>query len=1233
MLGAPGLEQELAGVEGGVQRALLCGIETQACIACTTFDLLERGIAVHIVADAVSSRSQVDRLFALTRLRQSGAYLTTVEGAILQLVQDAAHPRFKEGPAGCGRERGDSRPEQVVPQSPSGWPLCHAHQIRTRSPRDWQYSEPRVTRGTGPQEQPESSPPPLTLPVSLCPGLSSQMLSEEKKEGSPRFRKLHFPVGLWINSPRKQIAKLGRRWPSAGSVRASPDRCPSERLSGSVSVPLCPPERLSGSVSVPLSVSPDRCPSERLSGSVSVPLSVSLDRCPSRLSGSVSVPLSPSNPPSFLRPRPAAAHPQSRAKRLSHLFLRGRSNSDRERGPGGDREREAEKDREPPGLIKVYGDALSTGANYRSVLATADSSARQLICHVITRYTERERDADTEGGDGGKSTMGLKMRVVYQCCPLQDRVGKRRPTARRKPRPEDFVLCDVVGRPLPGPAGGIDWQAKCRRGVASWERPLLLLDMWRPKEGYERRFEIRRREEYEQEEREREAQRDREGAGYAGVRWRRSRIASGGGADSGRGPIERGADLRRSISDMNLSLRRRQGHQLGNDSPLPGSGPGSPARKDIMSMIETDPGEPRGAQVSPEEQAGAREEEAASSDLERMSQSLILPPAHCPYFLLLQGYDQSKDFVLYIMSGHTHVFGRLLAARERDGPERDRARDRERERAGKRRKPLKVDTFLSAPDLLPRHLLVRRDSALSGHAHPASDSRPSAPSPALVRPFRGAPVTHNGAELYREAELRPGDLLGLGQHFVFLYRDPRVVPAPPLSLALPWQRALSLAPPSGPPCCPGALTDRQEALREYLGSPDPVLRFLPKHIDALLQEIISKNSSPDSGGGALAPAYLLSIMIDHASKQLDPVLLPQVLLKTANHIKAIAWDKIKEFGDKHPAENPAEGAELSAPSIKEVASDLRPLMFWMSNATELLNFFQVKVEEMEQEWEFEAPGDPALSADLDTCAEALALLDDVIMYTFQQCVYHLTKTLYSLLPALLDTNPFSTAPGGDEQDEQEGGGAEGDVSALPRPVAGLLDVYRRSLALTRKALLPPALTSQTFGYLFFFTNTSEGLFSWSRAVQIRTNLDLVLDWLQGAGLGDIATEFLRKLSITVNFLCIPKTRLIQSSWSSLQQDHPLLSPAQLNHLLQHYRLGPARVTPTAWTPPPDTDLSADIFESFMDHPPLILPNEPPQLDLSQPIPSPELQQEVTRLRSFLWGLDQDELPANQRTRL
>ncbi|XP_051720417.1 ras-interacting protein 1 [Ctenopharyngodon idella] len=989
-----------------------------------------------------------------------------------------------------------------------------------------------------------------------------------EESGSPRFRKLHFPVGLWINSPRKHFAKLGARWPSAASVKST-----------------------TSSDATSLHEAPSSVPSSLSHSTPSL------------------APPSPSPSPAFLRPRPA--NQQSRAKRLSHLFLRGRSNSDRDRAIG-EREREIwahsatpsshhylpPASSNAPGLVKIYGDALSSGANYRSLLANVHSTARQLIQQVITRYTERERENESED------------------------------TALQKYSPEDFLLCDVIGKPIQQPDGAIKWQTECRRGVASWECPLQLVDMWRPKDGFERRFEIQRLDEYEREEKEKEKERERDGESYQGVRWRRSRMSSGGGPEEERGHRGRNTELRRSISDMNLSLRRRQGNNASNDPRRSGNAPNNGQdRKNIVSMIATEGGEvtgPRGGGCEADRRTRAAEEEKDTCDLEVMSQSLILPPTDRPYFLLLQGYDQSKDFVLYIMTGHTHVFGRKPTFRERE-------MDRERERKGKR--PLKVDTYLSAPDLLARHLLIRRDSAV-----------PEQPrGQALARPFRGGPVTLNGAPLYREAALKPGDLLGLGSHFLFLYRDPRVTPAPPLALPPPWQGDMSTS------FGPGGMTDRQEMLRQYLGSTESLLRFQAKHADTLLQEIISKNSSPDSGGGALAPAYLLSLMIDYASKHLDPELTPQLLLKAANQIKGIVWDKIKEFGDKHPTQNPAEAeVELPPPSVQKLSSDLRPLMFWMSNATELLNFFQVKVEAMEKEWEFEAPGDPVLSADMDTCSEALAQLDDVIMHTFQQCVYHLTKTLYSLLPALLDTNPFSSEEkkkgkaGAKDRAGSEGeGDEEEDVSTLPPTVAGLVEVYRCSLQLSREACLSPPLTSQTFGYLFFFTNTSllntllerDSLFSWSRAVQIRTNLDLVLDWLQGAGLGDIASEFLKKLSVTVNFLCIPKTRLIQSSWSGLQEEHSLLSPSQLHHLLTHYKLGPTRAPPSSWAPPLGTELGGDIFESFLDHPPLILPNETPRLDLTQPIPSSDLLKEVTRLRTFLWGLDQDELPANQRTRL
>lgn len=48
-----------------------------------------------------------------------------------------------------------------------------------------------------------------------------------------------------------------------------------------------------------------------------------------------------------------------------------------------------------------------------------------------------------------------------------------------------------------------------------------------------------------------------------------------------------------------------------------------------------------GSRVAREADRNTRAEDE-KDDLEAMSQSLILPPTDRPYFLLLQGYDQSK---------------------------------------------------------------------------------------------------------------------------------------------------------------------------------------------------------------------------------------------------------------------------------------------------------------------------------------------------------------------------------------------------------------------------------------------------------------------------------------------------------------------------------------------------------------------------------------------------------------
>ncbi|BFZ18692.1 hypothetical protein BsWGS_21731 [Bradybaena similaris] len=93
----PEVEEKMRILCGGnVHHVILCGVEAHVCIQQTVIDLLNRDIEVHVIADAVSSRNQVDRMMALERFRHMGATVTTSEAILLQLVGDKDHPKFKD---------------------------------------------------------------------------------------------------------------------------------------------------------------------------------------------------------------------------------------------------------------------------------------------------------------------------------------------------------------------------------------------------------------------------------------------------------------------------------------------------------------------------------------------------------------------------------------------------------------------------------------------------------------------------------------------------------------------------------------------------------------------------------------------------------------------------------------------------------------------------------------------------------------------------------------------------------------------------------------------------------------------------------------------------------------------------------------------------------------------------------------------------------------------------------
>ena len=79
----------------GREQAIVCGIEAHVCVSQTVHDLLAQGIEVHVPADAVGSRHNVDYNRGLERMERAGAVVSTVEAALFELLERAGTPEFK----------------------------------------------------------------------------------------------------------------------------------------------------------------------------------------------------------------------------------------------------------------------------------------------------------------------------------------------------------------------------------------------------------------------------------------------------------------------------------------------------------------------------------------------------------------------------------------------------------------------------------------------------------------------------------------------------------------------------------------------------------------------------------------------------------------------------------------------------------------------------------------------------------------------------------------------------------------------------------------------------------------------------------------------------------------------------------------------------------------------------------------------------------------------------------
>ncbi|XP_051523782.1 ras-associating and dilute domain-containing protein isoform X1 [Myxocyprinus asiaticus] len=803
-----------------------------------------------------------------------------------------------------------------------------------------------------------------------------------------------------------------------------------------------------------------------------------------------------------------------------------------------------------PGILKIFGTEICEGANYKSVLATTHSCAKELVKEALARYSLSKEHAD------------------------------------------DYVLCDVIGC-----IGDHPWRTECVRVVGDNEKPLLLQSLWKPREGYARRFEIQHKASVEENI---SKDRDTVTAGINAQARKLQKTRSRGKSvplDLGisDGAVDSRHNLFRSLSEMNLPAEAQStcGHSC------------TEVHKNCKNQSQ---GEEPEAEAYKATHCHANEREETESSNDNTTQYSIHPPLEFPYFLLLHGFSYRQDFIIYALIGSKTVFGRQIeqTCTETEG-------DTE-------------NLHLWAPDILQQHCCVQRLDI-----HPAPDQTPGRVT--LLKPLNRAKMKRNGVTITQEVELQSGDIISLGEHYLFMYKDPTspVVTTPP-TVTLPWQAEMSHTCKLPPLCKTCVLSERE---RKYNGLPcfrdsdgaELVLAYDVEHETRILKEIFA-TIDQNENAHKLTASFLLCLCLQQSATHFSMPALRRLLLQIANGVQIVVWEKAKELAALQP-EIDSDPEDLP-PNTDKLFQALEPLVLWMANSIQLLHFIQQEVprllhgisqEEEDEEEDCIAVLQLRLSSVRSASEEAMTVLEEVIMFTFQQCVYYLTKMLYPVLPGLLDSNPFS----------------ESGHLHISEDVKGVLDICTKTLQLVRVLHVHPEITLQLFAYLFFFINAllfnllmergSGGMFyHWSCGVRIRANLDLLMDWAHGAGMSDLAHSYLLKLSSAVNLLATPKENLLQMSWSTLRMEFTSLNPAQLHHILREYN--PRRSCPAAWTPSSDEASAAlrtiDILEGFDNHPPLFLPTDGFELELKRPVSETGLIKQLSRFQRLIKNLTDTE---------
>uniref|UniRef100_A0A3B4FJI8 Ras-associating and dilute domain-containing protein-like n=1 Tax=Pundamilia nyererei TaxID=303518 RepID=A0A3B4FJI8_9CICH len=730
----------------------------------------------------------------------------------------------------------------------------------------------------------------------------------------------------------------------------------------------------------------------------------------------------------------------------------------------------------------------------------------------------------------------------------------------RKEEAESYVLCDTIGSISNHP-----WRTEGFRVLGDHEKPLLLQSLWKPRDGLARRFEIQKRSSVEEK-----------------TSKEKDTITAGINAQARK--------LQKSRSRVTSTLIEKT---MSRSQKLWRS-------KSEMDLLET----------------------KHDTDHEKR----VKDESECPNQTSVQSFEHPEQNHIHSLAAPSEG-----AKTENLCPSRPRG---EQEVEDGHKEGSKADILLFAADILPRHCYFLRHSAVA---------------PTVLCTCQDAVVTKNGKGLRNEEPLCSGDIIGLGQHYLFLFKDPLASIANPAScfmfLVSFWKIKEVISDALEPSLSAASWTlghtTSATTRPPFLKSPEGhslTLSYAAEDEDIIVKEIVAMGSSSSiSGRPPLTVAFLLCMCVQYSSVCLQTSRPRSWLQFSLKCKQSFLYFPDTNYITVHREHCTAfllccslrcEGSNPEDPTLlclQELIPGLHPLVVWMSNSLELLQLIQHQLplilewrarEEEEQKEEPEREDDESKEVKNLASEETIAVLEEVIMLAFQQCVYYFTKVLYPLLPGLLDCNPFrenSDLSTASESAQVLGSGG----LQVPGEIQQVVEVLTECLTLVSDCQVHPEISSQLISYLFYFINASlfnslmeRGFYQWSRGVRIRANLDLLLDWAHAAGLGELALEHTHTLSSAVNLLATPRKNLLQvkhththtnphpanltnvanlqnstlETLNTLQADLNLWEPSDQNHQSPSSTFAPLPPSPPSPPSPssPSTPSPFPLFTSYLD---------------------------------------------------